>query len=116
MYAGHVSDHGRYRSAQIRSSRSVSERLGDDAGSVSASSYTPTASPPAAHRSLGRGLPPPKSHGRGAAEEAGSGVGFLVGVDIGVGEAGLVVDGAVHVVEADPAGVAGPSVLQAVSS
>jgi hypothetical protein len=53
---------------------------------------------------------------RKPAQEAGAGVGFLVGVDFGVGEAGVVVDGAVDVVVADPGGCAGAAVFGAVSA
>jgi len=54
--------------------------------------------------------------GGGAAEEPGAGVGFLVGVDLGVGDAGVVVDGGVDVVEPDPGPVAGPASFEVVAA
>jgi hypothetical protein len=37
----------------------------------------------------------------GSGEESGAGVGLLVRVDLGVGQAGVVIDGGVHVLVAD---------------
>jgi len=53
---------------------------------------------------------------RGAAEEPGAGVGLLVGVDLGVGQPGVVVDGAVHVVVADSGGGAAGAASVAVAA
>lgn len=41
--------------------------------------------------------------GRGADQESCRGGTFLIGVDLGVGEAGVIVDGSVDVIEPDPA-------------
>ena len=49
-----------------------------------------------------RSMPWACEEGCGAGEEAGAGVGLLVVVDLGVGQAGVVVDGGVDVVVADP--------------
>jgi hypothetical protein len=49
-----------------------------------------------------RGMPWSANPGRGAAQEGGEG-GGLVGMDLGVGQPGVVIDGAVHVLVADTA-------------
>jgi hypothetical protein len=51
-----------------------------------------------------------------SAEEAGAGGGGLVGVDLGVGQAGVVVDGAVFELITDPWPGAGGVALGAVTS
>jgi hypothetical protein len=52
----------------------------------------------------------------GASREVGTGAGFLVGVDLGVGQTGVVVDRGVDVVVADPVAVAGLAVFEAVAA
>ncbi len=54
--------------------------------------------------------------GGGAPQEPGAGGGFLVGVDFGVGQSGVVVDGGVHVFVGDPGAGAGAAALQAVAA
>jgi hypothetical protein len=54
--------------------------------------------------------------GGGAAQELGAGAGGLVGVYLGVGQPGVVVDRGVHVFVADPWGVTGSEVLVAAAA
>src|SRR4051812_2593508 len=54
--------------------------------------------------------------GGGGGREGGAGGGGLVGVDLCVGERGVVVDGAVHVLVADPRPASGAAVRLAVAA
>ncbi|GLY37659.1 hypothetical protein Amsp01_036830 [Amycolatopsis sp. NBRC 101858] len=54
--------------------------------------------------------------GGSAAEEPGAGGGGFVGMDFGVSDTGVVVDGAADVVLADAGAVAGASAFEAVAS
>jgi hypothetical protein len=53
---------------------------------------------------------------RGASQEASARVGLLVGVDFGVGQAGVVVDRGVHVFVADAGAAAGAAAFEAVAA
>ena len=59
-----------------------------------------------------RSMPSAGEEGGGPAQEGRAGGGLLVGVDLAVGEAGVVVDGGVDVVEADAAAAVGAGGLR----